>query len=68
MTTIPLPRQLAAVRDEISKRRRLYPRWVAAGRMTAEESADRIAAMEAVLATLKGLQDADKAKREPELF
>lgn len=29
--TIPLHRQLAAVRDEISKRRRLYPKWVAAG-------------------------------------
>ena len=47
--TIPLHRQLAAVRDEISKRRRLYPKWVDAGRMTESEAADRIDCMVAVL-------------------
>lgn len=68
MPDIPLDRQIAAVRDEISKRRRLYPRWVDAGRMKEDESQDRIAAMEAVLATLKQLKDERAAKVQPALF
>ena len=66
--TIPLHRQLAAVRDEISKRRRLYPKWVDAGRMTESEAADRIDCMVAVLDTLTKLKAAEDERREPSLF
>ena len=66
--TIPLHRQIAAVRDEISKRRRLYPRWVQQSKLTESEAADRIDCMVAVLDTLTKLQAAEKEAREPSLF
>jgi hypothetical protein len=51
-TPIDLEQQLACVRREIGMRRRVYPRWVQAGRMS-QAAADReIATMEAVLDTL----------------
>lgn len=68
MVTIPLHRQLAAVRNEIALRRRVYPRFIAAGRMTESEAADRIECMVAVLDTLTKLQAAEKEAREPSLF
>lgn len=66
--TIPLDRQVAAVRDEISLRHRVYPRFIAGGKMTAEVAARRIAEMDAVRMTLEQLRDDEKAKREPGLF
>lgn len=66
--TIPLHRQLAAVRDEISKRRRLYPRWVQQSKLTESEAADRIDCMVAVLDTLTKLKAAEDERREPSLF
>lgn len=56
MTTITIDRQIAAVRDEIGKRKRLYPKWVREQRMTQAESDDRIACMEAVRATLEDIK------------
>ena len=66
--TIPLHRQLAAVRNEIALRRRVYPRFIASGRLTESEAADRIECMQAVLDTLTKLKAAEKEAREPSLF
>lgn len=66
--TITLHRQIDAVRNEIALRRRVYPRFIAAGRMTESEAADRIECMVAVLDTLTKLQAAEKEARERSLF
>ena len=50
---IGLPDQIKAVEREIVMRRRVYPRWVSGGRMSQAKADAEIAAMEAVLATLK---------------
>lgn len=68
MDSIPLARQVAAVRDEISLRHRVYPRFIAGGKMTAEVAARRIAEMDAVRMTLEALLEDERRKREPELF
>lgn len=66
--TIPLARQLASVRDEIALRHRVYPRFIASGKMTAEVAARRIAEMDAVRMTLQGLIDDEKRRVAPELL
>jgi hypothetical protein len=53
---IGLPEQISCVEDEIALRRSVYARRVDDRKMTREKADKRIAAMEAVLATLKGLQ------------
>lgn len=53
---IPLEKQIEAVAREILMRRRVYPRWVAAKKMTQEKADYEIAAMEAVLVTLDGVR------------
>lgn len=53
--TVPLPQQIACVERELRMRRTAYPRWVAAGRMTAEKAAQETWQMQAVLDTLRGL-------------
>ncbi len=53
---ITLDRQIAEVGREIGLRRNVYAGWVERGRMTQEESDDRIATMSAVYETLKWLQ------------
>jgi hypothetical protein len=68
MPTIPLTRQLAAVRDEIALRHRVYPRFIANGKMTVEVAARRIAEMDAVRMTLDGLVEDEKRRVAPELF
>lgn len=67
-TPITIERQIAAVRDELGKRKRLYPRWVRDGRMTREEAAGRIAAMEAVRETLERVRTEQKDRVDPGLF
>lgn len=47
--------QVECIEREIRQRERLYPRWVQERRMTAEKAAREIAAMRAVLATLRRL-------------
>lgn len=66
--TIPLARQLAAVRDELSLRHRVYPRFIASGKLTVESAARRIAEMDAVRMTLEALIEDEKQRREPRLF
>jgi hypothetical protein len=57
---IGLSEQVAAVAREIAMRKRTYPRWVEANRMTQAKADHEIAAMEAVLATV---QQAEAATR-----
>lgn len=57
--SVALARQITCVRREIAFRRGVYPRWVRAGRMTAEKMQDEIAVMSAVLRTLKAVQSPD---------
>lgn len=53
--SVPLARQIACIERELRMRRRVYPRWVEGGRMTADKSRQEIEDMEAVLATLRAL-------------
>ena len=53
----PLPEQRAAVVREIGMRKRVYPNWVASGRMKQAEADRQLAAMEAVLGTLDVVPD-----------
>jgi hypothetical protein len=56
--TFSIADQIACVRREIGMRERVYPKWVAGGRMK-QDAADReLAAMRAVLATLQSLKQA----------
>lgn len=52
---IPLSQQRYAVLREIEMRRRVYPGWIAKGRMSQAKADKEIAAMEAVLKTLDAL-------------
>jgi len=53
--SVSLARQIEAVEREVAMRRRVYPRRVADGRMTQRQADTETAAMEAVLATLRGV-------------
>lgn len=61
---ITIQRQADAVRREIAFRQRVYPRFIDQGKLTPEKAAEEIAAMEAVLETLKGII----REREPQLL
>ena len=50
---VDLCAQIAEVEREIALRRRVYPRWTAAGRLTQAAADRQIETMEAVLATLR---------------
>lgn len=65
---ITLERQVAEIRRELGMRRRKYPEWVAAGRMTQAQADERLDAMTAALETIEGLRKAEKARDAPELF
>jgi hypothetical protein len=52
---VSLAGQIAEVERELAMRRAVYPRWVAAGRVKQDAADARVIAMEAVLATLRGL-------------
>jgi len=49
--------QIKCVAREIALRRACYPRWVKDGKMKQEAADHELAAMEAVMATLKRLKD-----------
>lgn len=57
---ITIEDQIKAVEREIGMRRRVYPNWVASKRMSQEKADKEIAAMEAVLETLKQVQKRDR--------
>lgn len=50
---IDLDEQIRCVAREINLRKRVYPRWVATGRMKQQEADHEIAAMQEVLVTLR---------------
>ncbi len=49
--TVSIELQIACVKREIRLRERVYPRWIASGRMTQAKADHEIASMRAVLAT-----------------
>jgi hypothetical protein len=53
--------QIAAVKHEIAMRASVYPKWVAARRMTQAKADRELAAMCAVLATLEAIEAGDYA-------
>jgi hypothetical protein len=53
---ITLGAQIACVEREIGMREHVYPRRVADGKMSQAKADDELAAMRAVLATLKGIR------------
>jgi hypothetical protein len=55
---ISIEDQIKAAERELAMRRRVYPRRVDDGKMTPEKSVHEIAAMEAIIETLKGLAPA----------
>lgn len=57
---VDIKAQAAAAKREITMRRRVYPRWVASGRMTADAAGREIAAMEAILLTLERTDTAER--------
>lgn len=61
---IPLAAQLACARRELAIRRNVYPSFIKSGRMTKEESAKEIAAMESICATLDKLRDLEAVSEE----
>ena len=56
---ITLHQQIEAVRRELQMRRRVYRRWVETGKLIQSEADYQIAAMEAVLETLKKLDQGE---------
>lgn len=52
-TQVRIDDQIACVTREIAMRRKVYPRWVAAGKMTQAKADTEISCMLAVLATLE---------------
>lgn len=53
--------QMKAVRREIDYRKRLYPKWVADGRMTQQEANYQIELMEYVLNTLNAVLEFERS-------
>jgi len=54
-----LREQITEVKRELSMRRRVYPAWVANGRISQAEADLHMERMTAVLVTLEGLWDAE---------
>jgi hypothetical protein len=52
-----LAEQIQCAERELAMRQKLYPRWVAGGRMKRDKSEKEIACMVAIIQTLKGLRD-----------
>lgn len=50
---VPIDHQMASVERELGYRRRLYPKWVANGKITQKEADHELACMKAVLDTLQ---------------
>ncbi|MDP3417899.1 hypothetical protein [Falsiroseomonas sp.] len=63
---VPLSDQIAAVQREIAMRQRVYPRWVAAGKMTQAKAEAETRGMQAVLDTLNQAEWALRAATGPQ--
>ncbi len=53
---VTLAEQIAEVHRECGVRRRVYPQWVAAGKLKPEQAARKLAVMEAAFKTLRELE------------
>ena len=62
---ITLDEQIAEAQRELALRRNLYPQWVKAGRLSAEDAYHQLAAMAAIVSTLQRL---DLQQRQLSLF
>ena len=60
MTAVSYADQVACVERELAMRRRAYPRWVEAGKMTKAKADAETGAMTAVLETLQGLAKSER--------
>lgn len=58
--TVTLKDQIACIEREITMRQRVYPRWIEAGRMKQAKADAEIRTMQAVLATLKTLEEKER--------
>lgn len=52
--------KLACAERELKMRKRVYPRWIEDGRMSAGKAAHEIAAMEAIAADYKAQSEKDR--------
>ena len=59
---IDISAQVKCVRREIAMRERVYPSWVAKGRMTQQKADHELAAMKAVEQTLIDVMDNEEFK------
>ena len=57
---VTIDEEILCVRREIGLRERVYPRWVAAGKMKADMAEREIAAMKSVLESLHRLKGSEK--------
>jgi hypothetical protein len=62
--TVSTDDMLAAARRELNMRKRVYPRWVEAGRITQVKADHEIACMESIVQVLENR----KAAQEPSLL
>jgi len=62
---MPLEEQIAEAQRELALRRRCYPGWVKAGKLTHEDAYHQLAAMAAIVQTLMRL---DVEQRQLSLF
>jgi hypothetical protein len=62
---ISLAEQIAEAQRELALRRRCYPGWVKAGKLTHEDASRQLAAMAAIVHTLQRL---DVEQRQLSLF
>lgn len=58
---VTITEQMKGVRREIDYRKRLYPKWVADGRMTQQEANYQIELMEYVLNTLQAVLEFERS-------
>jgi hypothetical protein len=62
---IPLAEQIAEAQRELALRRKCYPAWVKAGKLTHDEASHQLAAMAAIVRTLMRI---DAEQRQLSLF
>ena len=65
---ITLEEQIAEAQRELALRRRCYPGWVKAGKLTHEDAYRQLAAMAAIVDSLKTLERLEVEQRQLSLF
>ena len=57
---VPIAAQVTCVEREIGLREKVYPRWVAAGRLSQTKADQELELMRAVLATLRAIETVER--------